>query len=164
MKPPQERRGTSTNRQIHLISRISTNKNTSHQPHIIHYIEGFQFVWRKKQQGKIHFQLEPISRDLKEAQKRGHQTTALSKEFLWSVLFIPHSNTQITWYGIFSILFPIVGEVSTRSSLTSTPQGPNILGMDWREQATWISSTIHLDILDTFHMDTYCQIETKGFI
>nr|PNR43448.1 hypothetical protein PHYPA_015829 [Physcomitrium patens] len=75
-KSPQDREETSTNHQTHPASRTktSTNKSTSlqqNQSHIVQHMEGFQFVWGKKQQGKIHSQPKPTNTDLEEAQKRG---------------------------------------------------------------------------------------------
>lgn len=41
--------------------------------------------------------------------------------------------------------------------------GFNIPSMGQREQATWTNFTMHLGILDTFHMDASRQIGTKRF-
>lgn len=74
----------------------------------MHYTKGFQFVWKKKQQEKIHLQLEPTIIDSEETvkiERKGHWTTLLLEDFLQAMPFILHPNIEITCCKVFSILF-----------------------------------------------------------
>lgn len=99
------------------------------QSFIIHHIEGFQFVWKKKEPGEIHPPLKPAPADPTEdmdSQKRGHQTMTLPKEFFEAIPFIPQLSTQTARCRVFSILFKTARKKywtnnSTKSLSTSTP-------------------------------------------